>query len=99
LSQKELVIDSIFVAIDEINEQLPEKEKINKSLDTVLVGQHDGLDSLGLVNFIVSVEQKIKENFGLNLSLALELDDMGSDDQNPFRTVGALGDFISGHIK
>ena len=97
MNKKDLVMESIFSAIDEINEQLPVGKKINKSLETVLVDQRDGLDSLGLVNFIVSVEQKVEENFGVDFSLTLG--DVGLSSDSPLRTVETLEEFIFQQIE
>ena len=72
MGNEERIQKGILSAIDELNEQLPRKQKIRKSVDSVLLGQKGGLDSLGLVNLIVSVEQKIEEDFGLSVSLGME---------------------------
>lgn len=93
MGKEERIQEGILSAIDELNEQLPRKQKIRKSVDSVLLGQKEGLDSLGLVNLIVSVEQKIEEDFGLSVSLGLE--DAGLGEENPFRTVKTLAKYIS----
>ena len=63
MKTKEKAAKIVFKALDELNEQLSGKNKIKKSLDTVLFGQKGCLDSLGLVNLIVAVEQEIEEEF------------------------------------
>ena len=91
------IIQVIFDAVDELNEQYPEKQGLIKSIDTVLFGETGTLDSLGLVNLIVTTEQKIEEEFGILVSLADER--AMSQKYSPFRTIGSLGDYIAILIK
>ena len=61
---------------------------MEKSLTTVLYGEKGKLDSLGLVNLIVAVEQKIQDEFGLTITLATER--AMSQENSPFRSVQSL---------
>jgi hypothetical protein len=47
------VLRVMYDSIAEVNLQLPEHQRIEKSLTTILLGDGGRLDSLGLVNFIV----------------------------------------------
>jgi acyl carrier protein len=89
--QKENVFQTLFNAIDEVNEMLAEEERLEKLPDTLLTGDGGKLTSLGLINFIVEVEGRVKKNFGLDLNLieALEAPD------DPMKNIGRLADFIS----
>ena len=84
------IIQSIMDAIDEINERYPEEKKLSKSVDTVLTGESGKLDSLGLVSFVVSVEERIQNDLGVNISLA---DEIGNVD-GPLRTTKTLVDHL-----
>ena len=44
---KDELLDIIYQSLDEVNEQLPSDQLIQKSLDTTLVGRAGGLDSSG----------------------------------------------------
>ena len=90
---KEKVTQSIFKAIDELNEQLPPEQNLEKSIETRIVGKGGKLDSLGLVNFIVAVEQMIEDEFEVPITLADER--AMSQNQSPFRTVGTLAEYIA----
>lgn len=91
--QTSRVTHAIFKAIDELNEELPSEEKLNKSEATILYGQVGALDSLALVNLIVAAEEHIEEEFGVSIVLA---DERAMSQRNsPFRTVGALADYAS----
>jgi acyl carrier protein len=66
---KEELIGVIYESLDEVNEQLPSDQRIQKSPDTILVGRAGGLDSLGFVNFIALVEEKCAHKYGITVSL------------------------------
>ena len=87
------IVHVIFDAIDELNYQLPEEQRLEKSIDTVLFGRAGRLDSLGLVNLIVEIEQKAEKEFGVTVTLADER--AMSQKSSPFRTVANLANYIS----
>ena len=89
----EKIITVINNSIDELNQQLSEQDRLEKSLDTNLFGGNSILDSLGLINLIVAVEQNIEDEFDISLTLADER--AMSQRHSPFRTVGSLVDYIS----
>ena len=84
----------IFRAIDQVNELLPEERCLEKTTETVLSNKSEqsSLDSLGMVNFIVALEQLINEEMGVTVSFADDL--VISEEQNPFQTVSILADNI-----
>jgi acyl carrier protein len=89
---KEKILQAIFGVVDEMNRELPKNLQLTASRDTALFGQDGKLDSLGLVNFIVASEQKIREDFGQPITLA---DERAMSQRNsPFRTIGTLTDYI-----
>ena len=66
---KEELLDMIYECLDEVNEQLPNDQHVQKSPDAILVGRAGGLDSLGFVNFIALVEEKCAHKYGITVSL------------------------------
>ena len=90
---RDKIIQTIFDVIDELKQQVPVIQQLDKSVDTVLFGKSGQLDSLGLVNLIVATEQKIEEEFGVAMTLADEK--ALSRKSSPFRTIGTLADYIS----
>ena len=92
MTKKERVIQAIFNAVDEINQQFPKEDRLEKSIDAVLFGQSAKLDSLGLVNLIVTTEQKIEEEFDTTITLANEK--AMSQKNSPFRTIETLAGYI-----
>jgi acyl carrier protein len=72
LTDKEQLMRLLFETIDELNEQLPPKKRLEKSTETVLFGDSSKLESLGLINLIVITERKVTEEFGMTITLADE---------------------------
>ena len=81
-------VEMIYQAIDELVTDGP---PITKSQDTVLLGEN-GLDSLGLVSLIVSIEEKVQDESGAIVTLADER--AFSRSVSPFRTIGTLATYI-----
>ena len=82
----------IYEAIDEINQDTDSSEKIEKNEDTIIFGMESALDSIGLVNFITIIEQKLEEETGLFITIADER--AMSMETSPFKTVNTLKEYI-----
>jgi len=90
---REQITNAVLSAIDEINLQLTREQRLTKSDDAMLFGESGPLDSLGLVNLIVLVEQKVEEQTGCPVSLAN--DETLSLKDSPFQSVRRLTDYIA----
>jgi len=86
------VVAAINSAIDDLNEVLEPDARLAKSAQVALIGQDARLDSLGLVNLIVLVEEKIQQQFGVGITLVDER--AMSQSKSPFRTLGTLAEFV-----
>ena len=84
---------AVFRAIDEINQARAREQRLEKSSDTVLMGESGRLDSLGLVNLVVAVEEQVAEEFGVTINIA----DTRARSQvaNPYQTVSSLVEYIA----
>ena len=89
---KKIIIDLIFDTIDKFNNEYSDEIQLEKSSHTALLGQGSKLDSLGLINLIVAVEQNVEDKFDITITLADER--AMSQEISPFRTVGSLADYI-----
>jgi hypothetical protein len=87
---REVVQGAVFRALDDVNELLGENQLV-KSRDTVLIGPDACLDSMGFVNLIAAVEERVEEALGADLRLT---DRQGALDAGMLRTVGTLSDYI-----
>ena len=91
------ILESIFQAIDTLNPQLDENQQIDRSENARLFGNGAPLDSLGLVNLIVNVEEQLADDHDLFLTLANEK--AMSRRTSPFQSVECLIDFIEELIR
>ncbi len=82
----------IMNSIEEINRQLENEHQLEKSTNTVLYGEDGKLDSLGLINLVVAVEQNIEDEFDVTITLADER--AMSQKHSPFMTIESLEDYI-----
>ena len=72
--------------------------KENKiTTNTEIFGGGSKLDSLGLITFLVSVEQKIEDTYGIEITIADEK--AMSLKNSPFRTVDSLNNYLTELIK
>jgi acyl carrier protein len=94
---RDAVLQIMFAVIDEVNETLPTDQQLQKSVDTHLFDKQGKLDSIGLVNFIVSLEQALADEFGVAVTLADEK--AFSRQTSPFRTVDSLADYVMEHLQ
>ena len=84
----------VYEAIDVVNPQLPAGRRLAKSPDTILVGPAGSLDSLGIINFVVSLEERVTDAVGAPVQLfdeAALLEENGA-----FATVDTLSRFLEG---
>lgn len=92
MASKEELHPLLFEAVDELNEQLGDEGNLTHDLDAKLIGEGGRLDSLGLVNLIVAVEQRVQDQYDVALTLADER--AFSQKHSPFRTLGALAEYV-----
>tara|TARA_B100002003_G_scaffold89491_1_gene83674 strand:- start:319 stop:618 length:300 start_codon:yes stop_codon:yes gene_type:complete len=88
----EQIIQIIFNVIDTFNENQKNENRLKKSKETVLFGHGTVLDSLGLVDILIGIEQEIEDEYGINITIADER--AMSQEQSPFKTIGTLIDYI-----
>jgi len=90
---KARVLQAVLATIDDVNEFLPSERRLERSATTQLFGERGALDSLGLVNFLVSLEGRLADEFGQPVSL---VDDRAlSQRASPFRTVHSLAEYAT----
>jgi hypothetical protein len=82
----------VYETIDEMNETLGGERKLVKSPQTQLFGCSANLDSLGIVTFLVLLEQNIADRYGYVVTLADEK--ALSRQRSPFLTVESLTEYL-----
>ena len=89
---REKILTLVRDAVTDLNDELQYETLENPTEETVLFGGDDGIDSLSLVRLVVDIEQRIQEEIGKKASLTDER--AMSAKRSPYRSVGALTDFI-----
>ncbi len=90
MNTKEEITKIIFTSIDEINAEL--EINIPKSANSNLFGIESDLDSLGLVNLIISIEEAINDKYDVSITLA---DEKAMSRRNsPFKNIQSLVDYL-----
>ncbi len=91
------VLNLIYASISEVNLHLPEGQRLDPSANTALFGDGGKLDSMSLANFIIILEQKLEERFGIGIDLTQ--DDPFSPTTGHFQTVACLMAYISASLQ
>jgi acyl carrier protein len=90
--RREQVLRIVFDALESLNQELDEAERVAIGPTTPLFGPDATLDSLSLVSVIVDVETALTVQWGAPISLT---DDRAmSREISPFDDVGTLTDYI-----
>ena len=89
---RETILAVIYAAIDQVNRQNPDKKPVGKSPETSLFGRASDLDSLGLINLVVAIEENVERT--LHLPITLVDDRALSAAVSPFATVESLTNYI-----
>jgi len=87
----------LFKSVEEINKTLDEDQQLELSTETVLLGKDGNIDSITLVNLIVTIEESIEDELNVEITLADEK--ALSQKESPFRTIGTLIDYIAQVVK
>jgi len=84
--------DVLYPVVDEAMSTIESAKAMKKTPEAVLFGA-DGLDSMGLVSFIVLAEEKVDDLTDIELTLANEK--AMSRSNSPFLTLQTLADYIT----
>ena len=91
------VLELLYESIKELNEMLPATAQLAPKAETSLLSDSGGLDSLGMVNLVSSIEDKVQQRYGRSISLNNPAD-VFSDENDPWRNVGTLAEFVTDRI-
>ena len=93
---KNEITDVVLQTIVEYNKTVNDADKILTEMDVDLYGGDSNLDSLGLVSFIVGLEQNIEDK--LNKSVSLANEKAMSQNSSPFKNLSSLIEFIQNEL-
>lgn len=94
---REEAFSLVKAAIEELNEELHYDSLRGVTEETPIYGGDDGIDSLSLVELVVSLERQVEETFGRRISLADQK--AVSMRHSPYRTAGSLADLIAARLE
>ena len=91
------VVALVLRAVAELNQMLPDASRLHEDTSCPLVQPHGPLDSLGVINLLVAVEDQVEAEFGQRPNLT----EIGatSADSSPLSTVGSLAKFVAERLK
>lgn len=91
--QRSTIVDMVIVSAQDVMAMNGvDSEQTEISEEIRLIGHESILDSLGLVSLVVEVEQHLADDLEVTLILADER--AMSQKRSPFRSIGALADYI-----
>lgn len=93
--EKSELKELIFIVFDNLMEQ-NSTIKIEKSLNTKLIGETSPFDSLGLVNFLLMIEENVSTKLGMDIQIADY--EIISAKNSPLETVDVFIDFLKNKI-
>jgi len=89
---KESIIEIVILNVKSLVETLPDQQKFDVNLDTVLFGRNSNIDSLSLVSVIVDLETTFSLDYNFDISLT---DDRAMmREKSPFDSISSMADYI-----
>jgi len=86
------IIELIYSAIDELN-AAREGEHVVKSESTALYGSASLLDSVDLVNLLITIEELLEDE--LNVEYVIANEKALSQKNSPFKTIDTLATYLT----
>ena len=93
MTDDQRITHAIFRAVDAVNRGRTQSLRVEKSLKTPLMGPGAVLDSLGMINLIVAIEEEVEDAFGVAINIADA--EARAQTNGPFATVGSLTAYIA----
>lgn len=94
-------IDGLIALVARSVREVADREQVTLpdelSPETALFGKGGVFDSLGLVSLVLAVEEAVRDEHGVSVSLADER--AMSQARSPFRTIGALAEYAQGLLE
>jgi acyl carrier protein len=90
------ILQSIYETVEEVNRQLPDEQQLQKSPNTIIVGHGGVLDSLGVINFLVALEDTFSRETGSAITLLDE--EIISEPDGLLKTIGHIEQFIASKL-
>jgi acyl carrier protein len=91
---RDRIVEIVHRAVEDVNRDfdLNGESKLDTKAGAILYGQGSKIDSMVLVSLIVGIEENIRCEFGLSVTLANEK--AMSAERSPFRTLDSMIDYV-----
>ncbi|NCB38755.1 MAG: hypothetical protein EOM80_08295 [Erysipelotrichia bacterium] len=87
------ITELILESLKELNQLLPPDQQLPLSPETKLFGSEGLLDSLGLINLVVILEERIYNEFNVEVTISGDLSTLQQD--NTFKNIQTLSEHIT----
>ena len=91
-ANRDAILKIVLETLHELGEDLDKPELQSAEEATRLFGARSALDSMNLVNFIADTEERLSDDFGIEITLANQ--SAMSRTHSPFRRVSSCVDYI-----
>ena len=95
--KRDEILAAVFTAVERANALRPPGDQIPQREEARLFGDGGRLDSLGLVSFVLDVEDLVNEATGR--SVVLSDDRAMSQSRSPFRTIGDFVEYVAQRLQ
>jgi acyl carrier protein len=92
---KKIIRETFQKALDSIEVEIDRPEKIDGN--TPVYGSNGYLDSLSLINFVMALEKRIRDEFKTSVTIVNET--AMSNTNSPFRNIDTLSNYIYSLLK
>lgn len=89
---RDKILHVVLATLRDLGEDLEQPELQAADESTRLFGARSALDSINLVNLIADLEERVHDDFGIEITLANQI--AMSRTHSPFRKVGTCVDYI-----
>lgn len=95
--ENENFLELIYGSIKEVNKQIAPKNHLKLKVNEYLVSDKSPIDSLGLITLLIHIEGEISKKFNQNINLIEE--ELISEVDTPFETIGSLAEWLKDNVK
>ncbi|MDY0222944.1 MAG: hypothetical protein RBR67_17575 [Desulfobacterium sp.] len=85
------VLEMVVDCLERLNQSLIVEERVSTMPDDVLFGEGSFLDSMGLLNLLIDVEEHLEEH---DIFITILDDHALSQKHSPFKSIATLTDYI-----
>ena len=90
-------LELIYSSIKEVNKQQSPSNQLKLDINEYLISDKSSIDSLGLITLLINIEGAVSKNYNKNINLIEE--ELISEIDTPFETIGSLAKWLQSNVK